>query len=69
VRPARDENEFHCGGTTGTSPGRRWTAATRPGVRYLFFRDNPQGRTRRALAHTYGCGEWFNVQRDTVSTR
>ena len=62
----RPENEFHCGGTT---------AIIRPPMgcdddawgRYLFFRENPKGAHAERWRHTYGCGQWFNVRRDTVS--
>ena len=62
----RPENEFHCGGTT---------AITRPPLgcdddawgRYLFFRENPKGAHAERWRHTFGCGQWFNVRRDTVS--
>ncbi len=62
----RPENEFHCGGTT---------AIIRPPLgcdddawgRYLFFRENPKGAHAERWRHTFGCGQWFNVRRDTVS--
>jgi sarcosine oxidase subunit delta len=62
----RDEPEFQCGGTSHI---------LRPGLEtsdeawadYLFFRDNPQGTHLERWRHTYGCGQWFNVARDTVT--
>ena len=62
----RPENEFHCGGTT---------AIVRPPLdcddetwgRYLFFRENPKGEHAERWRHTFGCGQWFNVLRDTVT--
>jgi sarcosine oxidase, subunit delta len=62
----RPENEFDCGGTT---------AIARPGLdcsdaawgEYLFFRDNPRGAHAERWRHTYGCGQWFNVLRDTAT--
>jgi sarcosine oxidase, subunit delta len=62
----RPENEFSCGGTT---------AIVRPALdcsddvwaHYLFFRDNPKGEHAERWRHTFGCGQWFNVLRDTVS--
>lgn len=62
----RPENEFSCGGTTGT---------VRPPLecsddewaRYLFFRDNPRGDHAERWRHTFGCGQWFNLLRDTAS--
>jgi sarcosine oxidase subunit delta len=62
----RDENEFNCGGTSHM---------TRPGLQesdeawgeYLFFRDNPKGLHFERWRHTFGCGQWFNIARDTVT--
>lgn len=62
----RSELEFHCGGTT---------AIARPPLdcsddawaEYLYFRDNPMGEHAERWRHTHGCGQWFNVLRDTVS--
>ena len=62
----RVEGEFHCGGTTGIA---------RPPLdccdetwgRYLYFRDNPKGDHAERWCHTFGCGLWFNVLRDTVT--
>jgi len=34
---------------------------------YLFFRDNPKGVIFERWVHSHGCGEWFNVARDTVT--
>ena len=62
----RPENEFHCGGTT---------AIVRPPIdcsdevwgNYLFFRKNPKGLHAERWRHTFGCGQWFNIVRDTVT--
>lgn len=62
----RDESEFVCGGTSHL---------VRPGVdssdsvwgEYLFFRENPKGRHLERWRHAYGCGQWFNLERDTVT--
>jgi len=62
----RDESEFTCGGATHIvrpppdSSDAQWGA-------YLFFRDNPKGVLRERWRHTYGCGQWFNVARHTVT--
>ena len=34
---------------------------------YLFFRDNPKGVHLERWRHTYGCGQWFNLARNTVT--
>ncbi|MGO9804299.1 MAG: sarcosine oxidase subunit delta [Steroidobacteraceae bacterium] len=63
---ARDETEFVCGGTTHiVRPPLDASDAQWGG--YLFFRDNPKGRLRERWRHAYGCGQWFNVERHTVT--
>lgn len=63
---ARDEPEFTYGGETNFSrppPGcsdEKWS-------QYLFFRSNPKGEHAERWRHTHGCGQWFNVVRDTVT--
>ena len=62
----RDESEFHFGGESHVE---------RPGVEvsdaewadYLFNRENPKGLHYERWCHTYGCSQWFNVVRDTVT--
>ncbi|MEP6546672.1 MAG: sarcosine oxidase subunit delta [Gammaproteobacteria bacterium] len=62
----RDENEFTCGGTSHM---------TRPALNesdqawgeYLFFRDNPKGLHRERWRHSQGCGQWFNLVRNTLT--
>jgi sarcosine oxidase subunit delta len=62
----RDESEFACGGTSHLA---------RPGLEqsdqawgeYLFFRDNPKGLHLERWRHVWGCGQWFNLARDTVT--
>ena len=62
----RDEPEFNYGGETHIA---------RPPVdcsdeewaRYLFFRSNPKGSQAERWCHSYGCGQWFNLVRDTVT--
>ena len=34
---------------------------------YLYFRDNPKGIHYERWCHSFGCGTWFNVARDTVT--
>lgn len=62
----RDEAEFVCGGAAHiVRPG--LDASDREWAEYLFFRDNPKGLHRERWRHVHGCGQWFNVVRDTVS--
>jgi sarcosine oxidase subunit delta len=63
---ARDENEFVCGGTSHLlRPPLDADDAT--WGRYLNFRDNPKGLHFERWRHVYGCGQWFNMARDTVT--
>lgn len=34
---------------------------------YLFNRDNPKGIHYERWCHNFGCSQWFNVARDTVT--
>jgi len=62
----RDENEFVCGGTSHISrPG--LDASDAAWGEYLFFRDNPKGLHLERWRHAYGCGVWFNLERDTLT--
>jgi sarcosine oxidase subunit delta len=62
----RDEPEFVCGGTTaGIRPDLH--ATDLQWGEYLFFRENPKGVLRERWRHTYGCGQWFSVERNTVT--
>jgi heterotetrameric sarcosine oxidase delta subunit len=62
----RDEPEFAYGGESHI-------ARPDPSVddvewaRYLFQRQNPKGIHYERWCHTFGCGQWFNVARDTVT--
>lgn len=67
---ARDVIEFTWGDEADLSrppdPGictdTQWSA-------YLFIRKNPRGMQYERWCHTYGCGQWFNVHRHTVTHR
>ena len=62
----RDEPEFSFGGPSHvtrpelTSSDAEWTS-------YLYNRNNPKGVHYERSLHSYGCGRWFNVARNTVS--
>jgi len=63
---SRAESEFRCGGES---------RLTRPGLDspddewadYLFNRYNPKGLHFERWNHAFGCGQWFNVIRDTMT--
>jgi sarcosine oxidase subunit delta len=64
----RDEPEFTCGGESHiVRPGPEVDAAG--WADYLFFRTNPKGVQFERWHHSFGCGEWFNVARDTATHR
>ena len=62
----RDEAEFCFGGESHV-------ARPEPEVSdkvwgdYLFVRGNPKGLHYERWCHSYGCGQWFNVVRNTVT--
>ncbi len=62
----RDEPEFTCGGELeGTRPP---AGAGDPAWgEYLFYRSNPKGELAERWCHSFGCGQWFSVLRDTVT--
>jgi sarcosine oxidase subunit delta len=62
----RDEPEFVCGGTTAIERPAP-DASDQEWGEYLFFRDNPKGVHYERWRHAYGCGQWFNVARNTVT--
>ena len=35
---------------------------------YLFMRKNPRGRHLEQWCHAHGCRQWFNAERDTVTS-
>jgi sarcosine oxidase, subunit delta len=62
----RDEPEFAFGGPAHASrPGMSVSDAS--WAEYLYGRENPKGVHFERWCHSYGCGRWFNVARDTVT--
>ena len=62
----RDEPEFTFGGPSHISRP-PLTADDATWADYLFNRDNPAGVHFERWLHTYGCGVWFNLVRDTLT--
>jgi len=63
----RDEVEFRCGGQShitrpnpSSAPDAEWAA-------YLYVRENPKGWSFERWHHSFGCRQWFNVVRNTVT--
>ncbi len=64
----RDQTEFRYGGQAHIArPANPAQADDREWADYLFYRDNPQGLHRERWVHAWGCRQWFNVARDTVT--
>jgi sarcosine oxidase subunit delta len=64
----RDQDEFVCGGEAHiTRPGPPEAVSHEEWAQYLFFRTNPKGIVFERWCHRFGCGQWFNVARDTAS--
>jgi heterotetrameric sarcosine oxidase delta subunit len=64
----RNEEEFVCGGQAHIErPANPQDVDDAQWADYLYQRDNPKGPHRERWQHRYGCGQWFNVLRDTVS--
>lgn len=64
----RDETEFRFGGESRiTRPGNPAEASDAEWADYLFYRENPKGIHYERWVHSYGCRQWFNIARDTVT--
>lgn len=62
----RDEVEYRFGGESHLKrPGP--DAADADWADYLFNRQNPKGVHYERWCHRDGCGQWFNLARDTVT--
>lgn len=62
----RDESEYHFGGQSHiTRPS--ISASDTEWSDYLFNRDNTKGIHYERWLHSYGCGRWFNMARDTIN--
>jgi sarcosine oxidase subunit delta len=62
----RPESEFHCGGTSHIQRP-PLDCSDETWAKYMFFRDNPRGNHAERWRHTFGCSQWFNILRDTVT--
>jgi len=64
----RDETEFRYGGESRVRrPGDPRASSDREWAEYLFYRDNTKGVLLERWFHVYGCRQWFNAARDTVT--
>ena len=64
----RSEEEYTCGGQSHiVRPEKPAALSDQEWADYLYQRINPKGVHYERWRHTYGCRQWFNVARDTVS--
>lgn len=64
----RDESEFRYGGeATVKRPAEPAAIDDRAWSDYLFYRDNLRGPLRERWYHAWGCRQWFELQRDTLT--
>lgn len=65
-RQIGDEEEFSFGGPAERRRPANPTALNdAQWAAYLFARQNKRGATAERWRHTYGCRQWFHLQRDT----
>lgn len=62
----RDEPEFSYGGEANLERPAAGAGDAAWGD-YLFGRANLMGQQTERWCHSFGCGQWFNVVRDTVT--
>ena len=64
----RDQVEFRFGGESHrVRPDNPEQASDAEWAHYLFYRKNPKGVHSERWLHSYGCRQWFNLVRDTVT--
>lgn len=64
----RDQTEFRCGGQSHIiRPVNPALTSDQEWANYLFYRDNPKGIHHERWVHTWGCRQWFNLARNTVT--
>jgi heterotetrameric sarcosine oxidase delta subunit len=64
----RDEEEFTPGGQAHIErPEDPSKLSDEEWADYLFTRDNPRGVQLEKWRHTFGCRQWFNIARHTVT--
>lgn len=66
----RDETEFKYGGEAHIArPENPDALSDAEWAGYVFMHANPMGPYRERWVHSAGCRRWFNVVRDTVTSR
>ncbi len=66
----RAEIEFSYGGQAGlVRPADPAAATDAEWGAFLYARENPKGAHRERWRHIHGCGQFFDLTRDTVTDR
>ena len=64
----RDQVEFQFGGESQIErPENPEQASDAEWADYMFYRENPKGIHYERWVHNFGCRQWFNLARDTVT--
>lgn len=64
----RDEEEFTYGGPLERRrPAEPAELSDEEWSAYMFIRDNPRGFALERWRHTFGCRQWFAIERHTES--
>ena len=63
----RDEPEFAFGGEPAVRPVPAAEVSDAAWSDYLHVRTNARGPARELWCHAGGCGQWFLMERDTVT--
>ena len=64
----RDEVEYRYGGPSHVvRPEPPEAVSDETWAAYLFTRANPKGDSLERWIHAGGCGQWFNLRRNTVT--
>ena len=66
----RDQIEFTCAGEAHIErPADPSALSDAEWADYLFMRANTRGQHREQWQHAHGCGQFFNMARNTVTNR
>jgi sarcosine oxidase subunit delta len=64
----RNENEYRYGGESHIErPGPAPQVSDAGWAEYMFSRTNSRGFHLERWCHIQGCGQWFNIARDTLT--
>jgi sarcosine oxidase subunit delta len=63
----RGEAEFQFGAEPAVRPVPAAEVSDAQWADYLYMRTNPKGRSTELWCHAGGCGQWFRMERDTVT--